>query len=59
MSLISQLSIPVALIIERLSEKLAPNDVHFMRYVRCPDTGVECYGYGEVMLKVKVIPRSK
>ncbi len=55
--LISQLSIPVALINERLSEELEPNDFHFMRYVRCPDTGVECHGYGEVMLKVEVIPR--
>jgi len=25
--------------------------------VRCPDTGVECMGYGEVMLKVQVVPR--
>lgn len=57
--LISQLTIPVALINERLSEKLEPNDFHFMRYVRCPDTGVECYGYGEVMLKVQVLPRVK
>jgi uncharacterized repeat protein (TIGR04076 family) len=55
--LISQLAIPVALINERLSEELNPNDFHFMRYVRCPDTGVECYGYGEVMLKVQVVPR--
>lgn len=57
--LISQLSIPVALINERLSEGLEPNDFHFMRYVRCPDTGVECYGYGEVMIEVKVVPRVK
>jgi len=57
--LISQLSIPVALINERLSEGFEPNDFHFMRYVRCPDVGVECYGYGEVMLRVKVIPRAK
>lgn len=57
--LISQLSIPVALINERLSEGLEPNDFHFMRYVRCQDVGVECYGYGEVMLNVKVIPRVK
>jgi len=28
-----------------------------MRYVRCPDTGVECLGYGEVMVKVQVVPR--
>ena len=57
--LISQLSIPVALINERLSEDLNPSDFHFMRYVRCPDVGVECYGYGEVMLKVQVVPRTK
>ena len=56
--LISQLTIPVALINERLSEGLDPNDFHFMRNVRCPDAGVECYGYGEVMLKVKVVPRA-
>jgi uncharacterized repeat protein (TIGR04076 family) len=57
--LISQLVIPVALINERLSESLEPNDFHFMRYLRCPDTGVDCYGYGEVMLKVQVVPRVK
>ena len=57
--LISQLTIPVALINERLSEGLEPNDFHFMRYVRCPDAGVECYGYGEVMLKVQVVLRAK
>ena len=56
--LISQLAIPVALINERLSEGLAPNDFHFLRPVRCPDAGVECYGYGEVMMKVRVVPRS-
>jgi len=55
--LVSQLAIPVALINERLSEGLEPGDFHFIRYVRCPDTGVECYGYGEVMLKVRVVPR--
>lgn len=57
--LISQLVIPVALINERLSEGLDPNEFHFMRYARCPDVGVECYGYGEVMLKIQVIPRAK
>jgi uncharacterized repeat protein (TIGR04076 family) len=57
--LISQLSIPVALINERFSEALAPNDFHFMRYVRCPDVGIECFGYGEVMLKVQVTPRGQ
>lgn len=57
--LVSQLSIPVAQINERLSEGHDPADFHFMRYVRCPDVGVECLGYGEVMLKVQVIPRVK
>jgi uncharacterized repeat protein (TIGR04076 family) len=56
--LISQLTIPVALINERLSEGHDPNDFHFMKYVRCPDVGVECLGYGEVMLKVQVVPRN-
>jgi len=55
--LISQLTIPVALINERLSENLDPNQFHFMHYVRCPDVGVECSGYGEVMLRVCVAPR--
>jgi hypothetical protein len=53
----SQLTIPVAQINERLSEGLDPNHFHFMRYVRCPDVGVECFGYGEVMLKVEVVSR--
>jgi hypothetical protein len=57
--LLSQLTIPVAQINERLSEGLDPNDFHFMRYVRCLDVGVECMGYGEVMLKVQVVPRIK
>ena len=56
--LASQLIVPVALINERLTEGLEPNDFHFMRYVRCSDTGVECMGYGEVMVKVEVVPRS-
>lgn len=55
--LISQLTVPIAVINERFSEGLPPNDFHFMRYVRCPDVGVECMGYGEVMLKVQVVPR--
>ena len=57
--LVSQLTVPVALINERLSEGLDPKDFHFMRYARCLDTGVECMGYGEVMLKVKVVPRAR
>jgi len=56
--LISQLVVPVALINERLSEGLDPNQFHFMHNVRCPDSGVECSGYGQVMLKVSVVPRS-
>ncbi|MDR3544002.1 MAG: hypothetical protein P4L69_24065 [Desulfosporosinus sp.] len=55
--LISQLTIPFALINERLSESLDSNDFHFMRYLRCPGTGVDCYGCGEFMLKVQVVPR--
>ena len=57
--LISQLAIPVALINERLSEALDPADFHFMRYVKCLDAGVDCLGYGEVMMQVRVIPRMK
>jgi uncharacterized repeat protein (TIGR04076 family) len=56
--LVSQLVIPVALINERLSEGLEPGDFHFMRYVRCQDAGVARMGYGEVTLKVNVIPRT-
>jgi uncharacterized repeat protein (TIGR04076 family) len=57
--LVAQMQVPVALINERLSEALDPNQFHFMRYVRCPDAGVECSGYGEVMVQVRVIPRVK
>lgn len=55
--LLSQLTVPVALINERLSEGLAPNDFHFMRHARCQDAGVECLGYGEVTVKVSAVPR--
>lgn len=55
--LISQMTIPVALINERLSEGLEPDNFHFMRYIRCPDTGVECSGYGQVMAQVSVVAR--
>ena len=57
--LVSQLTVPVALINERLSEGHDPNDFHIMRHVRCPDVGVECLGYGEVMLKVQVVRRMR
>jgi len=57
--LISQLTLPVAMINERLSEGQEPGDFHFMRYVKCLDVGVECLGFGEVMMRVNVIPRVK
>ena len=57
--LMAQMQIPVALINERLSEDLDPNQFHFMKFVRCPDAGVECAGYGEVMVQVSVVPRVK
>jgi hypothetical protein len=47
----------VALINERVGEGLDPCGFHFMRYIRCPDAGVECYGYGRVSARVSVIPR--
>lgn len=53
----SQLVIPVALINERLSEGLDPNEFHFMRQVKCPDVGVDCAGYGEIVMEVKAVPR--
>jgi len=56
---VSQLAVPVALINERLGEGLDPNRFHFMHQVRCLDVGVECGGYGEVMLEMKVVPRVK
>ena len=49
----------MALINERLSEGLDPNQFHFMHQVRCLDVGVDCAGYGEVMLEIKVVPRVK
>ncbi len=55
--LISHLVVPVALINERLSEGLEPSGFTFMRQVGCSDVGVECSGYGGVMLKVNVVPR--
>lgn len=57
--LLAQFPVPVALINERLSEGLDPNQFHFMHYLRCPDTGVECAGYGEVLVQISVVPRVK
>jgi uncharacterized repeat protein (TIGR04076 family) len=56
---IGQLMVPVALINERLSEGLDPNQFHFMHQVRCLDMGLDCGGYGEVRFEVKVVPRVK
>jgi uncharacterized repeat protein (TIGR04076 family) len=56
---VSQLAVPVALINERLSEGMDPNQFHFMHQVRCLDVGVACGGYGEVRFEVKVVPRVK
>ena len=56
---IAQWVVPVALINERLSEGLDPNQFHFMHQVRCLDVGVDCSGYGEVRFEVKVVPRVK
>jgi hypothetical protein len=53
------LAVPVALINERLGEGLDPSQFHFMHQVRCLDVGVECGGYGEVRLEIKVVPRVK
>jgi len=55
--LLAQLVLPVALINERLSEGLDPNQYHFVREVGCPDLGVDCSGYGQVRLRVSAVPR--
>jgi uncharacterized repeat protein (TIGR04076 family) len=54
-----QFVVPVALINERLSEGLDPNQFHFMKFVQCPDMGVDCAGYGQVRFAMKVVPRIK
>jgi uncharacterized repeat protein (TIGR04076 family) len=56
---VAQFVVPVALINERLSEGLDPNQFHFMKFVQCPDVGVECTGYGQVRFEMKVVPRIK
>jgi uncharacterized repeat protein (TIGR04076 family) len=56
---LAQFVVPVALINERLSEDLDPNQFHFMKFVHCPDVGVECAGYGQVRFQIKVVPRLK
>jgi uncharacterized repeat protein (TIGR04076 family) len=56
---VAQFMVPVALINERFSEGLDPNLMHFMKFVQCPDVGVECAGYGQVKFEMKVVPRIK
>jgi uncharacterized repeat protein (TIGR04076 family) len=55
----AQFVVPVALINERLSEGLDPNQFHFMKFVQCLDMGVDCAGYGQVRFAMKVVPRIK
>ena len=55
----AQLVVPVALINERLSEDLDPNQFHFMKFIQCPDMGVDCAGYGQVRFEINVVPRIK
>ena len=55
----AQFVVPVALINERLSENLDPNQFHFMKFVQCPDLGVNCAGYGQARFEIKVVPRIK
>jgi uncharacterized repeat protein (TIGR04076 family) len=55
----AQFVVPVALINERLSEGLDPNQFHFMKFVQCLDMGVDCAGYGQVRFAMKVVPRVK
>jgi len=57
--LLAQLTVPVALINERLSEGLDPNEFHFLPRVRCLDVGVEDCGYGQVMVQVSAWPRQQ
>lgn len=56
---VGQFVVPVALINERLSEGLEPNLIHFMKFVHCPDAGVDCAGYGQVRFEIKVVSRIK
>lgn len=56
---VAQFIVPVAIINERLSEDLDPNLLHFMKFVQCPDVGVDCAGYGQVRFEMKAVPREK
>lgn len=51
--LVSQLALPVALINERFCADVPPEDIHFMRLAHCLDQGVDCKGYGGVMVEVR------
>lgn len=56
---VANLALPVALINERFSEGLDPNAFHFVHQVSCPDVGVACGGYGQVRMRVRVLPREE
>lgn len=53
--LISQFAVPVALICERISEALNPDEFHFNRMVRCAGTGVECSRHSRVMARLCLV----
>ncbi len=55
--LVSQLALPVALINERFCTGDNPEGFHFMRQVHCLDHGVDCKGYGGVLVEVKPVKR--
>lgn len=55
--LISQLVAVIARINEKLMQTGDSDDLYFLRYARCPDVGVQNLGYGEVVVRTRIIPR--
>ena len=55
--LIAQLVSVVARINEKLMQTGDFDDLYFLRYARCPDVGVENLGYGEVIVRTRIIPK--
>jgi len=55
--LVSQLAPVIARINEKLMQSSDFDDLYFLRYAHCPDVGVENSGYGEVAVRVRIIPR--
>jgi uncharacterized repeat protein (TIGR04076 family) len=53
--LIAQLVSVVARINEKLMQTGDFDDLYFLRYARCPDVGVENLGYGEVIVRTRMI----